>query len=66
MVVSHLRYALRLLRLQPGSSAAIVLTLALAIGANTTLFTLIDAARLAPLPVREPDRLVPVSRSQQG
>ena len=64
MVASHLRYALRLLRLQPGSSAAIVLTLALAIGANTTLFTLINAALLAPLPVSEPDRLVNVYSSR--
>ena len=64
MVISHLRYALRLLRLQPGSSAAIVLTLALAIGANTTLFTLINAALLAPLPVSEPDRLMNVYTSK--
>ena len=64
MVLSHLRYAFRLLRLQPGSSAAIVLTLALAIGANTTLFTLINAALLAPLPVSRPDRLVNIYSSR--
>jgi predicted permease len=64
MALSHLRYALRLLRLQPASSAAIVLTLALAIGANTTLFTLINAALIAPLPVSEPDRLVNIYSSR--
>ena len=64
MILSHLRYAVRLLRLQPGSSAAIVITLALAIGANATLFTLINAALLAPLPVSEPDRLVNVYSSR--
>jgi predicted permease len=53
-----LRYALRLLRLRPGSSAAIVLTLALAIGANGTLFTLVNAALFSPLPVERADRLV--------
>jgi hypothetical protein len=64
MILSHLRYAVRLLRLQPGSSAAIVITLTLAIGANATLFTLINAALLAPLPVSEPDRLVNVYSSR--
>ena len=53
-----LRYALRLLKLRPGSSAAIVLTLALAIGANGTLFTLVNAALFSPLPVERADRLV--------
>ena len=60
MALADLRYALRVLRLRPGSSAAIILTLALAIGANSALFTLINAALLAPLPVEHPDRLVNV------
>ncbi len=59
-LLADLRYALRLLRLRPGSSAAIVLTLALAIGANGTLFTLVNAALFSPLPVERADRLVNV------
>jgi predicted permease len=64
MFLAHLRYAVRLVRLRPASSAAVVLTLALAIAANSTLFTLIDSTLLAPLPVREPDRLVNVYTSR--
>ena len=63
MALTDLRYALRLLRLRPGSSAAIILTLALAIGANSALFTLINAALLAPLPIEHADRLVNVYMS---
>jgi len=60
MVLADLRYAFRLLRLRPGSSAAIILTLALAIGANSALFTLINAALFAALPIARADRLVNV------
>lgn len=63
MHASDLRYALRLIRLRPGSSLAVVLTLALAIGANSTLFTLINAALFSPLPIRDIDRLVNVYTS---
>src|SRR5512134_542179 len=59
-ILTDLRFGVRQLRLRPGSSAAIVLTLALAIGANSTLFTLVNSALLAPLPVRDPDSLVNV------
>ena len=65
MILAHLRYAFRLVRLRPGSSGAVVLTLALAIAANSTLFTLIDSALLAPLPVRDPDRLVNLYTSRE-
>lgn len=64
MLLTNVRHALRLIRLNPGSSAAIVLTLTLAIAANSTLFTLIDAALLVPLPVRDPASLVNVYTSQ--
>jgi hypothetical protein len=60
MALADLRHAFRLLRLHPGSSAAIVLTLGLAIGANSALFTLINAALLAPLPIERADRFVNV------
>ena len=54
------RYAARLLLAQPGFSLIIVITLALGIGANTAIFSLINALMLRPLPVERPDELVQV------
>jgi predicted permease len=53
-----LRHALRSLRRSPGFTSVALLTLALGIGANTTLFGLLSAFFLTPLPVSEPDRVV--------
>jgi predicted permease len=56
---SHdLTQAARRLRQQPGFSAAVILVLAVAVGANTAIFTLVDSILLRPLPLRDPDRLV--------
>ena len=52
------RIALRLLRRRPGWTASVLATLALAIGANSALFSVLDAALLQPMPYPAPERLV--------
>ncbi len=54
----ELRHAIRMLRHKPAFTALAALTLAVGVGANTALFSLIDAVLLRPLPFPEPDRLV--------
>src|SRR5687768_8895882 len=57
-LLQDLRYGFRMLLKQKGLSAVALLSLALGIGANTALFSVVDAMLLKMLPVREPDRLV--------
>ncbi len=60
-LLRNLRFAVRVFWWNKGFTAAVVLTLALGIGANTAIFTVMDALLLRPFAFREPERLVSVS-----
>jgi putative ABC transport system permease protein len=66
MFWQDLRYALRTLRGSPVFTAVAILSLALGIGANTAIFTLIDTLMFRQLPVREPGRLVEMLHKLRG
>ena len=59
-LITDVRYALRWLRRSPGFTAVAILSLAIGIGFNTALFTLVDAVVFRPLPVAQPDRLAEI------
>ena len=66
IILHELRYALKQLAKNPGYAVVVILTLALCIGANTAIFSVVDALLLRPLPYPEPQRLGSLMQSISG